>query len=116
MNTASFTKWFKESLLQNIPPNSVIVMDNASYHWEILEKSPTMQWRKADMQAWVEKNVLQKYNNVEFGQNATKPELMELVNAYKTKPLHVIDDDELAKQHNHRVIRLPPYHAHFNPI
>ncbi|KAM7287678.1 uncharacterized protein ISCGN_031369 [Ixodes scapularis] len=32
MNGARFEKWFTEKLLQNLRPNSVIVMDNASYH------------------------------------------------------------------------------------
>ena len=32
MNQELFTKWFKEKLLPNIPPKSLIIMDNASYH------------------------------------------------------------------------------------
>ncbi|XP_074648979.1 uncharacterized protein LOC141904300 [Tubulanus polymorphus] len=32
MNGEDFEKWFKETLLPKLPPNSVIVMDNASYH------------------------------------------------------------------------------------
>lgn len=32
MNSELFTKWFEEKLIPNIPDNSLIVMDNASYH------------------------------------------------------------------------------------
>ena len=32
INFEGFEKWLKESCLPHLPPNSVIVMDNASYH------------------------------------------------------------------------------------
>src|SRR4029077_2609991 len=32
MNTEIFQKWFQEKLLPNIPKNSLIILDNASYH------------------------------------------------------------------------------------
>lgn len=32
MNYVNFSIWLQEKLLPNIPPNSVIVLDNASYH------------------------------------------------------------------------------------
>jgi hypothetical protein len=32
LNQKLFTKWFRNQLLPNIPENSLIVMDNASYH------------------------------------------------------------------------------------
>jgi len=32
MNATSFEEWFKEKLLPALPPNTLIVMDNASYH------------------------------------------------------------------------------------
>lgn len=32
MNYVNFSRWLQEKLLPNIPPNSVIVLDNASYH------------------------------------------------------------------------------------
>ncbi|XP_050302718.1 uncharacterized protein LOC126740645 [Anthonomus grandis grandis] len=32
MNKENFTRWLTEKLLPNIPPNSVIVYDNAPYH------------------------------------------------------------------------------------
>ena len=38
MNSARFEKWFSEQLLPIIVPNSVIIMDNASYHSVKAEK------------------------------------------------------------------------------
>ena len=32
INTAIFTAWVKQDLLPKLPPQSVIVMDNASFH------------------------------------------------------------------------------------
>lgn len=32
MDYGNFSKWFKEQLLPNIPPKSMIFMDNAKYH------------------------------------------------------------------------------------
>ena len=43
-----------------------------------------------------------------------KPELLILAKAHQGKKSFVVD--ELAKAHGCEVIRLPPYHCHFNPI
>ena len=50
MNSESFVKWFCDLLLE---PNSVIVMDNASYHSRKLELIPTISSRKAEIQNWL---------------------------------------------------------------
>ena len=39
MNWDNFSKWFKESLLKNIPPDSLIIMDNAPYHNVLLNET-----------------------------------------------------------------------------
>lgn len=38
----NFQKWIQEKLLPNIPPNSVIVKDNAAYHCTQIDKKPNM--------------------------------------------------------------------------
>ena len=44
MNADQFQKWFSKMLLPNIPPNSIIIMDNASYHKALTEDSaPILQ-------------------------------------------------------------------------
>ncbi|KAJ8919255.1 hypothetical protein NQ315_003838 [Exocentrus adspersus] len=52
MNANVFENWFSE-FLKKLPDNSVIVMDNASYHSRKVEKVPTQSSKKADMQAWL---------------------------------------------------------------
>ena len=40
INSEHFIKWFTQQLLPNIPPTSVIILDNASYHKQ-KDKPPT---------------------------------------------------------------------------
>ena len=50
MNAVNFTKWLTEKLIPNLPPQSAIVMDNASYHSVLVEKCPTTNTKKAEIQ------------------------------------------------------------------
>lgn len=49
---ACFEEWF-QNVLSMLPANSVIVMDNASYHSKTVEKFPNMGWRKSDIQTYL---------------------------------------------------------------
>ena len=53
MTGEHFEEWFHDSLLPKLPSNSLIVMDNASYHCRRIESVPTMSSRKAIMQDWL---------------------------------------------------------------
>lgn len=55
MNRENFTKWLDEKLLPNIPPNSVIVLDNAPYHSVVDDKVPTKSSLKKDIVEWLTK-------------------------------------------------------------
>ena len=71
MNATSFEEWFEEKPLPALPPNTLIVMDNASYHryWVILfevltagccsschlEQLPAQKWKKAELKEWLDK-------------------------------------------------------------
>ena len=46
MTAEHFEEWFHDTLLPKLPPNSLIVMDNASYHSRMLEPVPT-EFKKA---------------------------------------------------------------------
>jgi predicted O-methyltransferase YrrM len=37
-------------ILTKLPANSVIVMDNASYHNRVVEKIPNSSWKKVNIQ------------------------------------------------------------------
>ncbi len=53
MNSHTFRKWFLEQLLPNIPPRSLIIMDNAPYHNMQLNKAPSGNSRKGDIIKWL---------------------------------------------------------------
>lgn len=109
MTYVIFRRWFKEQLLPYIPPCSVIVMDNASIHSVQVNKAPTTNSKKADIIAWLTSN------GIPHSSSHTRAELLVLVNAHKPA-YKVYEIDEIAKEHGHRVVRLPPYHCHYNPI
>ena len=53
MTVQHFEEWFRDALMPNVQPNSLIVMDNAPYHSRKLEPVPTMSSRKPGMQDWL---------------------------------------------------------------
>lgn len=109
MNHETFYKWFKESLLKNLSKPTVIVMDNAKYHSKLLDKVPTLNSNKLEILVWL------LTHNIPHEKDMKKAELLEIVRLNKPQfPKHEID--ELAKEKGHKIIRLPPYHCHFNPI
>ncbi|XP_043234052.1 uncharacterized protein LOC122392576 [Amphibalanus amphitrite] len=107
MNAQHFEEWFS-SLLQNIPANSVIVMDNASYHSRIKNKTPTTSNKKGEIQAWLEEN------GISYADDMLKVELLELVHKHAPPKTYYVD--ELAKEKGHTVVRLAPYSCDLNPI
>lgn len=108
MDTKNFTKWLKEKLLPNLPPNGIVVIDNAPYHSTQSEKPPISSSLKADMQNWLQSN------NINFDEKMTKRELYHLIVTNKPPKKYIVD--ELMKEHGHEVLRLPPYHCDLNPI
>lgn len=109
MNYEIFNKWFTEKLIPNIPQNSIIIFDNASYHSLLSSNSaPTRKCSKARILNWLEKN------KFICSSDCLKAELIELLDKHAPEPTYLID--ELAQQHGHEVIRTPPYHPELQPI
>ncbi|KAH8038877.1 hypothetical protein HPB51_003899 [Rhipicephalus microplus] len=109
MDGRYFEEWFTDKLLPNIPPNTVIVMDNAPYHSVALEKAPTKSTRKADIQLWLTKK------GVPWSEDMVRAELLERSQKINT-PSIVYRIDTQAATHGHEVLRVPLYHCEFNPI
>lgn len=108
MNFDVFKEWFVKLLLSLENP-SKIIMDNAPYHSVQVDKPPTQANKKNEIASWLERH------GVEVNPNLLKIELMNLVRTtMSSKPRYVID--ELALEHGHEVIRLPPYHCQYNAI
>jgi len=109
MNWSLFRKWFSEMLLPNIPANSLIIMDNASYHNTLSEHSPpTSLCSRKKIIEWLEKN------KIYCRADCLKPELVEILKKMASEPVYAID--EIARHHGHEVIRTPPYHPELQPI
>ena len=109
MDADTYEKWFVEQLLPNIPQNSVIVLDNASYHTRKIEKIPTTSWRKHQIIDWM----IDK--QIPYEDYMLKKDLLECVSRVKPQfDKNVID--VIAEENGHTVLRLPPYHCELNPI
>lgn len=109
MNCANFEKWFQEKVLVNLPPHSVIVLDNAPYHCRQLNKPPTKYDTKAIMVEWLQ------IKEVECDESMRKEDLYELIVQNKpSQKSYVID--HLAASKGHKVVRLPPYNCDLNAI
>ena len=110
MTGDTFEKWFSDTLVPNLPPNSVIVMDNASYHTVRPETIPTSNSRKSTIQDWLRMHDIQGWQDSD-----PKAVIYELVKQNREKFLKY-RVDEFALANGHEVVRLPPYHCELNPI
>lgn len=109
VNNATYVKWISEKLIPNLPPKSVVVIDNASYHNKQIDKCPTSNSTKADMQQWLSQK------NIPFTPMMLKVELYEIIKLHKPSNISYIID-RIFKEHGHDVLRLPPYHPELNAI
>ncbi|XP_055944327.1 uncharacterized protein LOC129975298 [Argiope bruennichi] len=109
MNYKNFKKWGLEKLLPNLQPNSVVRMDNASYHTTVENPTPTKYSTKKVMIDWL------KNNRIPCDQKMRKAELFSLIDSNRPKKI-VYKIDNLIEKEGHEVIRLPPYHCDLNAI
>lgn len=108
MNGDVFRNWF-QSVIKLLPKESVVVLDNAPYHSVQLERIPNNSWRKDDIAAWLTNK------GIGFEQKSIRPELLGIVRQHENKFKKFVID-EMAREHGHFVLRLPPYHCVLNPI
>lgn len=110
MDGERYEEYFTKQLLPNIPPNSVIVLDNASYHSVKIERVPTKCATKRVIQDWLTEK------NIPWEPSMNKLELVELLNKVRANYDANYRIDNLAAAEGHHVLRLPPYHCELNPI
>lgn len=109
MNGLLFQKWFSEKLIPNLPEQSNIILDNASYHNILTENSaPIRQSSKSRIYDWLEQN------KIPCNPDCLKAELIEILTKIAPEPTYIID--EIAQKNGHKVIRTPPYHPELQPI
>ena len=109
MNYDLFAKWFTDQLLPNIPKDSLIIMDNASYHNAVSTHSaPTATCKKARIRSWLEQN------KIPLREDCLKAEMIEILTKFAPPLAYAIDD--IATDHGHEILRTPPYHPELQPI
>ena len=86
MSADHFEEWFATKLFPNVPPNSLIVMDNGSYHSCRSDLVPVKCCTKQKMQDWLQAK------GIEFPTNALKAELYSIIQRLKPTPRYVVDD------------------------
>jgi len=109
MDHTVFEEWFIE-LLRSLEEGCVIVMDNASYHSEQIDKVPSTKTKKAEIIKWLSDN------GIIHNPNHTMVELLVNVRQNRDRFPRRYKLDEIALQMGHEVVRLPPYHCQYNPI
>lgn len=109
MNYDNYKKWVSTQLRPNLPPNSVVVVDNASYHNKVEDVAPISTSKKSEMQSWLNER------NIKYTATMLKPQLYKLILANKEN-FRKYEVDRILREENHTVLRLPPYHPDLNPI
>lgn len=108
MDSDNFTKWITEKLIPGMPEGSIVVLDNAPYHNKLVNKAPSSNTRKSEIQTWLTEN------NIPFTPDMYKTELLLLVKRNRPQPVYRID--EILQDKGFVPLRLPPYHPDLNPI
>jgi len=108
MNYVIIKDWFIQ-ILQSLKEPSIIVIDNAWYNRVHLNNYPKGKKKKINIQKWLNEK------GVEFSPLETSLELRQrvkqLIPREKKNELN-----EIAFSMGYEVVRLPPYHYHYNPI
>lgn len=109
MNNGVFKKWFEEKLMPNLPHNSLIIMDNASYHNTLsVHSAPIPSSSKERITSWLAKN------GIPVTKDCLKAELIEILGKFSAAPIYELD--EMAQGQGHVILRTPPYHPELQPI
>lgn len=108
MNAENYEKYF-EKVCALLKPNSVIIIDNASYHSRNSEDFPNSKWRKAQYQKWLEDN------GIKFPSDAIRDEMWVLCKQHRDEKASKVVE-KIAKKYGHEILRLPPYHCDLNAI
>ena len=65
----AYKSWFEKRLCRSLEPNSVIVIDNASYHSRNCHDYPLSTWKKNELSNWL------KDKGISFPSKALRAEL-----------------------------------------
>ena len=83
MNSEHLMEWFRYRLLPSIHDNSVIILDNATYHIKQKDKPPTSANRKDDIKKWLDKH------NVNYNDKDIKNTLLDKARLHRPTPTYL---------------------------
>ena len=117
MNAAHFSEWFSNMLLL-LPPNAVVVLDQAPYHTMIDPdyRNPTTQWRKGDILDWFERRNVPLPEDITSFSELTKVELLNLSKEFRYEKVYLLDKIRKNLRDDVKLLWLPVAHCEFNPI
>jgi hypothetical protein len=94
-------------LIPNLPPHSVLVIDNAPFHNVQIDTPATSNAKKSTMISWLNEKVIPNTEDMH------KPDLYELTKTHK--PMYnTYKIDRILAEHGYSVLWLPPYHPELN--
>ncbi|XP_050502186.1 uncharacterized protein LOC114329825 [Diabrotica virgifera virgifera] len=108
MHSVNFASSEMEKLLPGISEPSVIILENAPYQSEILNKSSTNSWNVDKIKEWLTNE------RISIPQHILKSVLLRLAKEHAKPKIFVVD--QVIESYGHQVLCLPPYHCQFNPI
>lgn len=118
MNANVFIDWMEKRVVPAVPPNSLLVIDRASYHRTLtLESQPVSStWKKADLIEWLVKReiVVDGMATADDYNMRTRPEIYKICRNNAPAPIYQVA--ELAKRFSCGVLFLPVGHPELNPI
>ena len=86
MTGEHFEEWFRDKLLPNVPSNSLIVINNASYHSRQCEELPVKNWTKKRMIEWLDGK------SIPYPTKALKSEIFSIIQGLNLTLRYVVDE------------------------
>ena len=115
-NSDIFYDYMKTHIIPQLKSPSVVVLDNAPYHF-IMERKDfnPNKATKVELQNWLTEK------NIKFPKSLLQSDLKKLCNQYWDKPKNILEEElKLIGLKNfglpHILLYLPPYHPELNPI
>lgn len=104
-----YEKWLRNQLMVNIPKNSILVIDDSPNNNRYVDRPPNANSIKEQMINWL------KRQNIPVDTTLSKPQIYAIVCRHKDN-LTEFAVDKLVAEYGHTILRLPSYHAKFNPL
>ena len=86
INNQHFMEWLTQQLLPNLPPNSVIVLDNTTYHNKLKDKPPMTAKKRDEIKDWL------RQHGIHFENHKIKWTLLERVRQSRPEQLYLTDE------------------------